>query len=72
MTRSTTIEEAFRVVRRNPDAISVALLQRHLRLGYNAALKLMANLIAMGVVIDKGTVESGCRYQLTSSLGNQT
>jgi DNA-binding IclR family transcriptional regulator len=58
----TLISEALDLIRRNPTSISVALLQRHLVLGYSMALELMSRLIELGHVIDCGEANDSGRY----------
>lgn len=55
---------ATELVRAQPKNISIALLQRHLRLGYSQAQQLMAELERIGVVVHAGDVALGQRYVL--------
>ncbi len=71
MGRVSAIEDAIKVVRANPDVIGIALLQRHLLIGYNSALKLMTELIAMGVVTEFCEQARGKYYLLCDSNGSK-
>lgn len=67
MAKDSAIEDAIKVVRANPDAIGIALLQRHLLMGYNSALKLMNELTSMGIVTTDGAHAQGKNYLLCAS-----
>lgn len=61
------LEDAIRVVRANPDAISISLLQRHLLMGYHAARALMHELISHRAIrINKNKI-NGINYYLNNS-----
>ena len=63
---TSMLTNAISLVHRVPDAISIALLQRHLSLGYGAACALMDQLIATAVVSQVDAAENGNPYRLTA------
>lgn len=52
-------QQAVRIVLENQLA-SVALIQRHLKLGYSKALRLMDSMVAAGLISEEIS-EDGCR-----------
>ena len=64
MNEIANFSNAAILVKKCPDDICIAFLQRHFRIGYSAAIDLMSQLVQGGIVQDSGANQNVKRYSL--------